>query len=191
MLALLVIHKHKKEKLMIKCMLLKTDKTSIYGGEELITAWCDQPDLYLWVDIESHDKEQERTLLQKLGCHLLAITDAQRDRHPPKIELFNDYIFMLYRGIYQPQDDLLFEHLQISMFVGTNILITSHSKQSMSIDHLFSADGEKFLRKSPITLALRIFHYSCGIYLQKLFEFEDKLEALEDEFQLGGDDKMM
>ena len=129
--------------------------------------------------------------LQQLGCHSLAIKDAQRDRHPPKIELFSNYIFMLYRGIYKPQDDLLFEHLQISMFVGTNILITTHAKESMSINKLFSVEGEKYLGKSPITLALRIFHFSCGIYLQKLFEFEDKLEALEDKFQLGGDDKMM
>ena len=176
---------------MIKCMLLQADKTYIYGGEELIDTWREHQDSYLWLDIDSHDKEQERLILQKMGCHSLAITDAQRDRHPPKIELFKDYIFMLYRGIYEPQDDLLFEHLQISMFVGVNILITTHSKDSMSIEHLFGKEGEKYLGKSPITLALRIFHYSCGIYLNKLFEFEEKLEALEDQFQLGGDDKMM
>ena len=176
---------------MIKCMLLNADKTFVYGGEELIETWREQSDSYLWLDLDSHDKEQETIILQQFDCHSLAIKDAQRERHPPKIELFNDYIFMLYRGIYQPQDDLLFEHLQISMFVGTHILITSHAKNSMSIEQLFSADGEKYLGKSPITLALRIFHYSCGIYLQKLFEFEEKLEALEDKFQLGGDDKMM
>ena len=77
------------------------------------------------------------------------------------------------------------------MFVGTNIVITSHDKKSMAVDRVFGVEGEKFLGKSPITLALRIFHYSCAIYLQKLFEFEEKLEALEDKFQLGGDDKMM
>ena len=176
---------------MIKCMLLKADKTCVYGGEELINMWREHTDSYLWLDIDSHDKEQERLLLQQLGCHTLAISDTQRDRHPPKIELFNNYIFMLYRGIFEPKDDLLFEHLQISMFVSTNILITSHAKDSMSIAHLFSAEGQKYLGKSPITLALRIFHYSCGIYLNKLFEFEAKLEALEDKFQLGGDDKMM
>lgn len=176
---------------MIKCMLLKADKTCIYGSEELIDTWRADSGSYLWIDIDSHDKDQEKRLLEGFGCHSLAIKDAQRDRHPPKIELFKNYIFMLYRGIYQPKDDLLFEHLQISMFVSTNLLITSHNKDSMSINSLFSAEGAAFLGKSPITLALRIFHYSCGIYLQKLFEFEEKLEALEDKFQLGGDDKMM
>jgi len=172
-------------------MLLKADKTCIYGTEALIDTWREQEDSKLWIDIDSHDTVQEKLLLQQMGCHSLAIMDAQRDRHPPKIELFEDYIFMLYRGIYQSQEDLLFEHLQISMFVGTNIIITRHAKKSTSIEYLFNENGEKFLGRSPMTLALRIFHFSCGIYLQKLFEFEDKLEALEDQFQLGGDDKMM
>ncbi|WP_193755502.1 magnesium transporter CorA family protein [Psychromonas sp. psych-6C06] len=172
-------------------MLIDTDKSCTYGNEELIDSWLASPKLRLWIDIEGHDKTQEALLLQQLGCHNLAITDVQRDRHPPKIELFDNYIFMLYRGVFHSQDDLLFEHLQIGMFVGTQIVITTHAKKSLSIDKLFNNEGEKFLLKSPITLALRIFHYSCGIYLQKLFEFESKLEAIEDQFQLGGDDKMM
>jgi len=172
-------------------MLIHPDKSCHYGNEALIAVWRENPNSLLWVDIESHDSEAERALLGELGCHPLAITDAQRSRHPPKIELFDDYIFMLYRGIYLPEDDLLFEHLQISMFVGAKIVITTHQKKSLSIDKLFTREGEKYLLKSPITLALRIFHYSCGVYLQKLFEFEEKLEEIEDQFQLAGDDKMM
>jgi magnesium transporter len=172
-------------------MLLNQDKTCLYGNEELIDTWRENKTSFLWLDIDSHNKDEERTLLQEFGCHPLAISDAQRDRHPPKIELFEQYIFILYRGIYEPQSDLLFDHIQISMFVGTNILITCHAKPSISINFLFGIEGQKFLSKSPITLALRIFHYSCGIYLQNLFEFEEKLEQLEDKFQLGGDDKMM
>lgn len=176
---------------MIKCMLLKADKTCIYGGDELIKTWREDPTSYLWLDIESHIEEKQYELLQELGCHPLAIKDAQRERHPPKIELFNDYIFILYKSIYEPQEDLLFDHLQISMFVGTNILITTHTKKSIAIDHFFSREGERYLNKNPIILALRIFHFSCGTYLQELFEFEEKLETLEDKFQMGGDDKMM
>jgi len=176
---------------MIKCILIKSDKSCCHGDESLIEIWQEDPTQQLWIDFDSHDRVEERIFLENLGCHPLAITDAHRDRHPPKIELFDDYIFMLYRGIYHPGENLIFEHLQISMFVGKNILITSHAKKSISIDKLFKEDGEKYLLRNPITLALRIFHYSCGIYLQKLFEFENKLEALEDQFQIGGDDKMM
>ena len=176
---------------MIRCMLIKSDKSCLYGDESLIATWQENTSDHLWIDFDSHAKAEERIFLENLGCHPLAITDAQRDRHPPKIEVFDDYIFMLYKGIFLPGQNLLFEHLQISMFVGKNILITSHAKKSISIDKLFEEEGEKYLSRNPITLALRIFHYSCGIYLQNLFEFENKLESLEDQFQIGGDDKMM
>jgi len=172
-------------------MLLQTDQQTIYGDESLIESWQSQPDAYLWIDIDSHDLEQEARLLKQLNCHSLSIKDVQRERHPPKIELFDDYIFMLYRGVHSSKEDLLFDHLQIGMFVGKKVLITRHNRPSISIDQLFKIEGEKYLKKSPITLALRIFHFSCGIYLQNLFEFEEKLEALEDDFQSGGDDKMM
>lgn len=176
---------------MIKCMLLNSGSETVYGDESLIETWRATPKSYLWVDIDSHDLTQERELLKNLQCHSLAIADVQRERHPPKIELFDNYIFMLYRGIFEAKGNLLFDHLQISMFVGVNILITRHPKKSISINNLFNKDGEKYLKRSPITLALRIFHYSCGIYLHNLFEFEAKLETIEDAFHSGGDDKMM
>ncbi|MGJ8582071.1 MAG: CorA family divalent cation transporter, partial [Psychromonas sp.] len=138
---------------MIRCMLLKSDKSCTYGDQSLIELWQQNPSDQIWIDFDGHQQDEERRLLKELGCHSLAITDAQRDRHPPKIELFDNYIFMLYRGIYHPGDDLVFDHLQISMFVGTNIVITSHRKTSMSIDKLFSEEGQKYLSKSPITLA--------------------------------------
>jgi magnesium transporter len=172
-------------------MLLNADQQTIYGDESLIDEWRTQPESYLWVDIDSHDLEQEAIILKQLNCHSLAIKDVQRERHPPKIELFDDYIFMLYRGVFSSMEDLLFDHLQIGMFAGKNILITRHNRYSISIEQLFNIEGEKYLKKSPITLALKIFHFSCGIYLQNLFEFEEKLERLEDDFQSGGDDKMM
>lgn len=176
---------------MIKCMLLKAGGGIIYGDESLIVSWRAHPGAYLWVDLDSHNLEEESALLHDLNCPHLAIADIQRDRHPPKIELFDNFIFMLYRGIFEPKEYLLFDHIQIGMFVGLNILITRHPKSAISINSLFNDEGAKYLRKSPITLALRIFHYSCGIYLKKLFEFEEKLESIEDSFRSGGDDKMM
>lgn len=172
-------------------MLIKSDKSCVYGDESLIDAWRKDATNKLWIDFDCHDREEEHLYLTKLGCHPLAISDAHRDRHPPKIEEFDDYIFMLYRGIYETGKDLVFDHLQISLFVGSNILITSHARKSISINKLFDEEGQKHLFKSPLTLGLRIFHYSCGIYLQQLFDFEEKLEAIEDKFQEGGDDKMM
>ncbi|WP_220469820.1 magnesium transporter CorA family protein [Colwellia sp. MB02u-10] len=176
---------------MIKCMLISATKKTIFGSSELIKQWQENDDTTLWIDLDNVELEEEKRLLTQFNCHPLAINDALRERHPPKIELFNDYIFMLYRGIIANDDGLRFAHLQISMFIGKRVLITRHPQSSLAINELFSESSEKYLKRSPVHLALRLFHSSCGYYLKEMFSFEAELEKIEDDFQLSGNDKMM
>ncbi|WP_354622947.1 magnesium transporter CorA family protein [Psychromonas sp. MME2] len=177
---------------MIQCIFIAKNLDAKYGGSELIKEWQKDDNGLLWLDINEHDSDQEHLILEQLGCHPLAIEDAVRDnRHPPKIELFDNYIFMIYREIFSTKSQLEFELLPIGLFVGKRILITRHDKKSETINNLFNNEGEKLLKTSPMTLALRIFHYSSGAYIEALLQFEDTLEAIEDAFQIQGSDQMM
>jgi magnesium transporter len=167
-----------------------TDKT-IYGSSELISQWQDNDETTLWIDLDNVELEEEKRIFTQFNCHPLAISDVLRERHPPKIELFKDYIFMLYRGIVASDEGLRFGHLQISMFIGKRVLITRHPKSSLAINELFNESSEKYLKRSPVHLALRLFHSSCGYYLKEMFSFEAELERIEDDFQLSGNDQMM
>ncbi|MBA6297182.1 magnesium transporter CorA family protein [Colwellia sp. MB02u-9] len=172
-------------------MLISATKKTVFGSSELIKQWQENDDTTLWIDLDNVELEEEKRLLTQFNCHPLAINDALRERHPPKIELFNDYIFMLYRGIIANDDGLRFGHLQISMFIGKRVLITRHPQSSLAINELFSENSEKYLKRSPVHLALRLFHSSCGYYLKEMFSFEAELEKIEDDFQSSGNDKMM
>jgi magnesium transporter len=176
---------------MIKCMLISPTQETVIGSRELISQWQENNDTTLWIDLDNVDLEEEKKILTEFKCHPLAINDVLRERHPPKIELFKDYIFMLYRGIVANDDSLKFNHLQISMFIGKRVLITRHPQSSLAINELFCEIGEKYLKRSPIHLALRLFHSSCGYYLKEMFSFEAELERIEDDFQLSGNDQMM
>ncbi|MBA6289934.1 MULTISPECIES: magnesium transporter CorA family protein [unclassified Colwellia] len=172
-------------------MLISATKKTVFGSSELIKQWQENDDTTLWIDLDNVELEEEKRLLTQFNCHPLAINDALRERHPPKIELFNDYIFMLYRGIIANDDGLRFAHLQISMFIGKRVLITRHPQSSLAINELFAESSEKYLKRSPVHLALRLFHSSCGYYLKEMFSFEAELEKIEDDFQSSGNDKMM
>jgi magnesium transporter len=172
-------------------MLISATKKTVFGSSELINQWQENDDTTLWIDLDNVELEEEKRILTQFNCHPLAINDVLRERHPPKIELFNDYIFMLYRGIIANDDGLRFGHLQISMFIGKRVLITRHPQSSLAINELFADSSEKYLKRSPVHLALRLFHSSCGYYLKEMFSFEVELEKIEDDFQLSGNDKMM
>ena len=172
-------------------MLISPTEKTVIGSSELISQWQENDKTTLWIDLDNVDLEEEKKLLIQFNCHPLAISDAQRERHPPKIELFKDYIFMLYRGIVANDESLKFNHLQISMFIGKRVLITRHPQSSLAINELFTESSEKYLKRSPVHLALRLFHSSCGYYLKEMFTFEAELERIEDKFQSSGTDKMM
>jgi magnesium transporter len=176
---------------MINCMLISPSSPIKISNDELISEWEQNKNTTLWIDLDNVEKDKVKAVLIQFGCHSLAIMDAQRERHPPKVELFDDYIFLLYRGFVAKDDNLTFEHVQISMFIGHRVLITCHPQSSIAINGLFNVASEKHLSRSPINLALKIFHSSCGSYLQQLFECESHLESIEDEFQKSGNDKMM
>jgi magnesium transporter len=176
---------------MIKSLLISPSSKTIVGGTELIEQWQNDEQTTLWLDLDNVDLVEEKALLKQLNCHPLAIEDAQRERHPPKIELFDDYIYLLYRGIVAKDDGLRFEHLQISLFIGHRILITRHPQSSLAINTLFNVSSEKYLKRGPAHMAIRLFHCSCGFYLKELFTFEAELEKIEDKFLYSGNDKMM
>ena len=107
------------------------------GGEELIELWHKEPDSIIWLDLFEIDIATEENLLRsEFGIHPLAIQDAQRDRHPPKIESFDNYTFILLRGLSADSKEIDFKTIQLALFIGKNFLITRHSGQSLSINRL-------------------------------------------------------
>ncbi len=150
------------------------------GNEQLVQQWRESPGGVLWLDIQSEITPAIRTLLLSFGCNELAITDCSRTRHPPKLESFEANCFILFRGIAQLDDALNLVPQQLGLWVGENYLITVHQGMSVSIDQLFGSAAAEDLLGSPSTLALRLLHFACGRYLEKLIAAEEIIADLED-----------
>ena len=171
--------------------LRKGDGSHSEGGLELIEQWRADPTASIWLDIQQEPTDQETKLLREFGCHDLAITDAHRLRHPPKIELFDDHTFILFRGISVMEQNLEVAHLQLGIFVGRRFLITRHNSRAYSIDHwLDNKDLYQHL-SNPAELAIQILHFSSGKYLQQLLEFEENLSDIEDDMQTQANDNLL
>jgi magnesium transporter len=165
---------------MIRTLLRAGDGTYQEGGEELLERWQADADSRLWLDIEGEPSEQSRKLLLSLGCDPLAISDSFRERHPPKVEHFEDNTFILYRGITRLERSLDLVPQQIGLWFNDRCLITLHRGHSVSISHMWENEAREQLLRRPGILGLRIVHYACGRYLERLLEFETELGELED-----------
>ncbi|MDX1696831.1 MAG: magnesium/cobalt transporter CorA [Thiohalobacterales bacterium] len=180
---------------MIRALLHDTasDKT-VSGGIELHEKWLQMPDSVLWLDIADEQQESETTLLRdRLGLHALAISDAQRKRHPPKLEPYDDIIFILLKALSADAEGLQFSTIQLAMFIGDRLLVTRHNGSSPETDRLFrQADGDYALfRKGPIGLALRLSRLLADRYLRVLLDVEPRLEEIEDEILQKPDDELL
>lgn len=176
---------------MIRTLLVLGDGSIRQGDEALIDDWRRQPDSRLWLDIYAEDSRVEEQLLLSMNCHPLAIKDALRERHPPKLEEFSDHTFILYRGIASFDNELNHAGQSIAFFVSSRCLISRHPQAAMSIDKLMEDGAVAQLQKSAAHLALRIMHNSAGIYLENLLAFEERLSDLEDILIDHGDDQLM
>ncbi|MDO3383523.1 magnesium transporter CorA family protein [Gilvimarinus algae] len=175
---------------MIKTLWLTGDGERRIGGVEQIALWQKDKEGYLWVDILSENTSAERELLLSLDCHPLAVEDAQRKRHPPKTETFDNQVLILYRGITSFDEELNVELVPIALFAEERCLISVHQGKSMSIQQHWN-DSKSELLRQPAVLATRILHYSVGRYLEAVLTFEERINELEDAMQEKPSDQIM
>lgn len=168
----------------------KTQKAQ-FGGDELLATWREQSDSILWIDLESYEEREERTILEGLGLHELAIQDALRRRHPPKLESYKDHEFLIVRDLEATDQPLEFQFFPLSIFIKDRILITRHRKRSESAVWLADRieSNPKLLAEGPTALGLRLANHLCRRYVKILIEFEPRMDTLEAEmFQKPNDE---
>lgn len=127
--------------------------------------------------------DEARLLTEVFGLHKLAIQDAQRTRHQPKIEFFKDYDFLLLKGMGADSAEFEFETIQIALFLGANFLVTRHSGPSPSIDRVWQSllGDQSLFAEGADALLLEISRARVERYTNRLMTLEPRLEDLEEE----------
>lgn len=154
------------------------------GGAELIDTWDGAPSSTIWVALDGEPPEKEQDLLAtRFGIHHLALTDAFRDRHPPKIEDFQANTFILMKGLDANSSSLELKTIQLSLFVGERFLVTRSSAHSVSSARVMAelASGALPPETSRAALALRVCRTVADRFLPLLFSVETRLEEMEAE----------
>lgn len=154
------------------------------GGVELIEEWKQAGRGTIWVVLEGELGEAETELMSsRFGLHHLAIADAARNRHPPKIEPFEDNTFILLKGLDATSTSLDFGTIQISLFVGHRFLVTRTSGRSLSTERLLDdlVSGALAADFSTAGVALLLCRTVADRFLPLLLAIEERLEEMETE----------
>lgn len=170
---------------MIRAMLYDPRSTeTVFGDERLVELWKGDPEKIIWVDLFEIPPDEERLLLERdFNLHPLAVQDATRDRHPPKLERFDDYLFLIFKGLHTDSTLEEFKAIQICLFVGTRFLITRHTGLSPSVESVWDrvTENPAIFRHWPKAIALRLMDRIVRRFVPTLLALEVRLDGIERE----------
>jgi magnesium transporter len=88
----------------------------------------------LWLDMENVTNEDAELLSNSFHFHPLAVADCvSKDIHPPKIDDFEEYLFIIVHGINYRLESEVVETTEVALFLGKNYVVTSHDVPMRSI----------------------------------------------------------
>lgn len=180
---------------MIRARLYDPRTQSLQDGDEsLVETWAGNPDTLLWLDLWDVDPRRERELMtERFGIHALAIQDAQRDRHPPKIERFDAYTFILFKSLRDDIDEIECATDQLALFVSDRCLVTRHRRASGVVDRLLGEvnSDASLIARGCGALALQLSNLVVRRYVELMLGMEARLDTLEQRMFEHADDTLL
>lgn len=138
----------------------------------------------LWVDIDSTSRQQLALLEKVFNFHPLAIEDVLNPVSRPKVEPYDNYIFVTLRVVrFQEQttDPYDLETDNLYFFLGPSFLVTVHAGPSPNVDHVaaIALRTPDLVARGAARMAHHIMDTAIDAYfpiLDRVDEFIDSLE---------------
>jgi magnesium transporter len=137
----------------------------------------------VWVDLMNPSAEEGRILADVFHFHELAVEDALGTTHFPKVESYNDYLYLILHRIDFKAPEHCFRTYDVDFFLGPNYLVTIHSGDSRSIEHIseICQRNSLALGQGPAALMHRIIDAMVDNYRPEIEELGERLDELEQE----------
>ena len=104
--------------------------------DEVVTTYGSKQGL-LWVDVSETTEDDAKFLEQGLRFHHLAVEDCVSTQiHPPKIDDFDDYLFIVVHGINHVVESDIVETAELAIFLGKYFVISNHNFPLYSVKEI-------------------------------------------------------
>jgi magnesium transporter len=140
----------------------------------------------LWIDLmpaNGEEAEVERHLLEQFGFHPLAVEDALRQTHVPKLDDWREYIYLVLNAVTFDRVARKIKLHELDVFVGPNYLVTHHSHPIASLDAVWqSVDrGGPRLAHGTDYVLYQVIDALVAEYMPIVDELDDWIDEVEGE----------
>ncbi len=151
---------------------------------EQIKNFLEKKEGLLWVDLENVTNEDAELLSNIFCLHPLAVADCiSKNIHPPKIDDFEDYLFIIVHGINYCIESDVVETTELAFFLGNNYVVTTHDVPMRSISSMLERVRKdvRLMRKGADFLAHDIVDALVDNIMPTIEEIDEKNDQLEAE----------
>lgn len=139
--------------------------------------------ILLWVDIEDIEDEDIEILMDIFGLHPLTVEDCIMVNARPKIEDFQNYIFLVTHGVRFNNGETRIESYEVDFCIGKNYLITVHTAPIDAITlNLERVDkGSPIISRGSDFLSYSILESLADSYYPVVDRFDKRVDEMEAE----------
>ena len=136
---------------------------------------------YVWADVAEPTAADGVLLHDVFGIHQLAVEDALSESHHPKVEAYDDLLYVVLHGINFHASEHAFDTHDTDFFVTGQFLVTVHDGKRRSIAHVLDLCGKSghILAEGPVALMHRIVDTMVDHYHPEVNSLEEWLDDLE------------
>ena len=143
------------------------------------------PKALLWIDFDGEpDQSSEPIMTGIFGFHPLAVDDALKETHTPKVDDWGDYIYLVLNTMtFSSNDGLELTTRELDVFLGRNFMVTHHDDPLGFIEKaraLFFRD-RRYTSHGPDHLLYKIIDDLVGEYMPMIEAIDDQIDRVEDE----------
>ncbi|MBN2386876.1 MAG: magnesium/cobalt transporter CorA [Anaerolineales bacterium] len=140
----------------------------------------------LWVDFEGEaDATCEPILRDDFGFHPLAVDDALRETHTPKVDDWGEYVYIVLNALdfKTAQGDGSFHAHELDIFLGPNYVVTHHDDPIPGLDQAWQAcqRDNRHVQGGPDHLLYKIMDYVVAAYMPIVEQIDSEIDELEDQ----------
>lgn len=150
-----------------------------------VKALLEEGDTTLWMDFEATLPEQDEPILtQVFNFHPLAVEDALQQSNVPKLDDWDDYLYIVLHTVVFEQDIAgILDTPELDIFLGKNYMVTHHDHKVPPLDRVWDyiLRDQRHLKNGPDRVLWRLMEEVVTSYMPVIEEMDDAIDKTEDE----------
>jgi magnesium transporter len=136
--------------------------------------------LRLWLDLDERTPESDQLLADTFKIHPLVAEDIWSDRSVPKIDRYDDYLYIIVHGVRRGSDPMKVELWVLDIVVSPTFVITQHRDRATAIAAREDIDqASKLLGHGTYWIAHGLVDRVVDRFLPLIDDMGARIETLE------------